>query len=157
MSGLAVRAWARGRFLFVFSLLFSLCQMGGLERREQEDRGNISSSASQTSTTAMNEETWSLWEFGEFGESIVLERMLCSLCWCWYSKMSSWWCQLKCCERASSSQVSGASELNREEDILIELCCVVMTEIVVSYAANDMLLDLTDLHRDFSISLLIFN
>lgn len=32
-----MRACARGRFLFVFLLLFSLCQMGGLERREQEE------------------------------------------------------------------------------------------------------------------------
>lgn len=37
MSGSAVRAWAWGGFLFVFLLLFSLCQMGGLERREQEE------------------------------------------------------------------------------------------------------------------------
>lgn len=38
MSGLAVRAKAyRVGFLFVFLLPFSLCQMDGLERRDQEE------------------------------------------------------------------------------------------------------------------------
>lgn len=51
MSGLAVRAWALGSFLFMFLLLFSLCQMVGLERRDQEKVGRgtlISNRASQT-------------------------------------------------------------------------------------------------------------
>lgn len=74
MSDLAVRAWAWGRFLFVFLLLFSLCQMGRLERREQEEGAN---SASQTLTKAMDWETWSLSVFGVFWGNPLCKRRCC--------------------------------------------------------------------------------
>ena len=82
MSGLAVRAWARGRFLFVFLLLFSLCQMGGLERKEQEE-GAISA----TVQAKHQPQPW-IERLGHYeglvgsGESIVQEIILCSFCRC---------------------------------------------------------------------------
>lgn len=112
MSGWAVRAWARDRFLFVFLLLFSLCQMGGLERREQGEEAISATVQAKHQPQPWIErlghyETW--WGWG--GDPLCKRRC------CAHSidaghfarlvKMSSWWCQLKVCVRVWAAQDGG--------------------------------------------------